>query len=46
MYYLDEKIDGGAKHDQQYNQSTQNYDLSTKSYAAFGRLGYAVTDAV
>jgi iron complex outermembrane receptor protein len=46
VYYLDEKVGGNAKYDQQYNQSTQNYDLSTKSYAAFGRLGYAITDTV
>jgi iron complex outermembrane recepter protein len=44
IYYLDEKIDGNAIYDQQYNQSTQAYDLSTKSYAAFGRLGYAISD--
>jgi iron complex outermembrane receptor protein len=44
IYYLDEKIETNAKYDQQYNQSTQQYDLSTKSYAAFGRLAYALTD--
>jgi iron complex outermembrane receptor protein len=44
IYYLNEKVDGNAIYDQQYNQSSQAYDLSTKSYAAFGRLGYAITD--
>jgi iron complex outermembrane receptor protein len=45
VYFLDEKINANAIYDQQYNQSTQAYDLTTKSYAGFGRLTYAVTDA-
>ena len=44
LYFLDEKISANAIYDQQYNESTQNYDLTTKSYAVFGRLNYAITD--
>jgi iron complex outermembrane receptor protein len=44
VYFLDEKIGTRAIYDQQYNESTQAYDLTTKSYAAFGRLSYAATD--
>jgi iron complex outermembrane receptor protein len=46
LYYLNEEIGGNAEYDQQYNQSTQLYELSTRSYAAFGRLNYALTDTV
>ncbi len=45
LYFLDEKIGNDAIYDQQYNESKQAYDLSTKSYAGFGRLTYALTDA-
>lgn len=45
FYYLKEEINGASQYDQQYNQSTQQYELGTKSYAAFGRFGYAITDS-
>jgi iron complex outermembrane recepter protein len=46
VYYLNEKIDEPhVVYDQQYNASSQEFDTSTQSYAAFGRLGYAFTDA-
>ena len=46
VYYLDEKIDvANVTYDQQYNASAQQFDPSTKSYSAFGRLGYALTDS-
>jgi len=46
LYYLNEKIDvPGVIYDQQYNASDQQFDPSTESYAAFGRIGYAFTDS-
>jgi iron complex outermembrane receptor protein len=46
LYYLNEKIDvSKATYDQQYNASAQQFDPSTQSYAAFGRVGYAFTDS-
>jgi iron complex outermembrane receptor protein len=46
VFYLNEKIDvENATYDQQYNASQQEYDPSTKSYAVFGRLGYAITES-
>ncbi len=45
VYYLNEKIDvANATYDQQFNASAQQFDPTTESYAAFGRLGYAFTD--
>jgi iron complex outermembrane receptor protein len=46
IYYLNESVGARLLFDQQYNASLQNLDLSTKSYAGFGRLGYAITDTV
>jgi iron complex outermembrane recepter protein len=46
VYYLNESVGAQLLYDQQYNASLQNFDLSTKSYAGFGRLGYAITDSV
>lgn len=46
IYYLNEKIDvGNATYDQEYNASAQQFDPSTESYAAFGRIGYAITES-
>jgi iron complex outermembrane recepter protein len=46
IYYLNEKIETPhVVYDQQYNASSQEYDTSTQSYAAFSRLGYAITDS-
>jgi iron complex outermembrane recepter protein len=46
VYYLNEKVEApDVDYDQQYNASSQEYDTSTQSYAVFGRLGYAITDA-
>jgi iron complex outermembrane recepter protein len=45
IYYLNEKIDvANVTYDQQYNASSQQFDPRTESYAAFGRIGYALTD--
>jgi len=46
IYYLNESAGARLLYDQQYNASLQNLELSTKSYAGFGRLGYAITDTV
>ena len=44
VYFLDEKTSTVAIYDFTYNASLQSFDTHTKSYAAFGRLGYAITD--
>jgi iron complex outermembrane recepter protein len=45
LYYLNEKIDvANVTYDQQYNASAQQFAPSTRSYSAFGRMGYAFTD--
>ena len=46
FYYLNESVSAHLLYDQQFNASAQDFDLSTKSYAGFGRLQYAITDAV
>jgi len=47
LYYLDENIHvGPAIYDQEYNASVQAYGTKTKSFAAFGRLRYSLTDTV
>lgn len=44
-YYIDESIEvAPATYDQQYNASTQQVQPETRSYAAFARLGYSITD--
>jgi iron complex outermembrane receptor protein len=46
LYYLNEKIDvANVTYDQQYNASSQQFDPRTESYAAFGRIGFALTDS-
>ena len=45
IYYLDENIHvGPAIYDQEYNASVQAYGTKTRSFAAFGRLRYSLTD--
>jgi iron complex outermembrane receptor protein len=46
IYYLNESISSRLIYDQQYDASLQNFDVENRSYAAFGRLGYAITDTV
>ena len=47
VYYLDENIHvGPATYDQEYNDSVQAYETRTKSFAAFGRLRYSLTDTL
>lgn len=47
VYYLYENIHvGPATYDQEYNASVQDYGPRTKSFAAFGRLRYSLTDSV
>jgi iron complex outermembrane receptor protein len=44
VYYLDERINGSPIYDQRENASVETVHPTTKSYAGFGRLQYAVTD--
>lgn len=47
VYTLYENIHvGPAIYDQEYNASVQAYGTKTKSFAAFGRLRYSLTDTV
>lgn len=47
VYYLYENIHvGPAIYDQQYNASVQTYGTKTRSFAAFGRLRYSLTDTL
>jgi iron complex outermembrane recepter protein len=45
VYYIDERSNVNSTFDQQVNASEDQFEPETKSYAAFGRLRYAVTDA-
>ena len=45
VYYLNESIEGGPiEYDQRENASTEFVHPLTRSYAAFGRLTYSITD--
>ena len=47
IYYLYENIHvGPAVYDQEYNASVQAYGTRTRSFAAFGRLRYSLTDSL
>jgi iron complex outermembrane receptor protein len=44
VYYIDESSAVNSTFDQEVNASEDQFEPKTKSYAAFGRLRYAVTD--
>lgn len=45
-YYLHEGIDSNPGYDQEYNYSTEHADLTTNTMAGFGRVTWAITDAL